>query len=284
MMARLMTQQRGQGAQLGDQEIAEAGDAVVVDAAGRSGDRDGGDDRAVDGPDRGADRTEPQLQLVQRRGPAPASHLDEEVVELGAVHRRVRGAPLRVPGRHRQRAERVEHLAQRRAVRGDVHADPVRRTDQVAAVHLVDLHELAATRDGEVHGLARQLRQVLHGGPGEFAEVVQRAGPGGVQGEQRARPEGSGPVPMDEPAALQRLQEPRGRGLREAELVHERAEGARRPGLDDQAEQGAGAFDGLAARLRRHKIRLKVLYCGTAVPTIAVTVTPVAQSVKSRHS
>ena len=89
---------------------------------------------------------------------------------------------------------------------------------------------------------------------------MQRAGPGGVQGEQRARPERPGPVAVHQPAALQGLQEPGGGGLRQAELVDERAEGARRPGLDDQAEQGAGAFDGLAARLRRrHEIRLKVL-------------------------
>ena len=80
---------------------------------------------------------------------------------------------------------------------------------------------------------------------------MQRAGPGGVQGEQRARAERAGPVAVHQPAALQRLQEPGGGGLRQAELVDQRAEGARRPGLDDQAEQCAGAFDGLAARLRR---------------------------------
>ena len=44
-----MAQQRRQAAELGDQEVAELGDAEVVDAVRGPGDRDGGDDRAVDG-------------------------------------------------------------------------------------------------------------------------------------------------------------------------------------------------------------------------------------------
>ena len=164
----LVAQQRRQAAELGDQEVAEPGDAVLVDAVRRPGDRDGGDDGAVDGPDGGADGGEPQLQLVERRRPAAPAHLDEGVVELGAVHRGVRGAALQVALRQRQRPEGVEHLAQRRAVRGHVDADPVRGADQVAAVDLVDLDERAAARHGEVHRLPRQLRQVLHRRAGQL--------------------------------------------------------------------------------------------------------------------
>ena len=49
----------------------------------------------------------------------------------------------------------------------------------------------------------------------------------------------------------ERLQQAGGGGLREAELVDQRAEGARCAGLDDAAEQGTRTFDGLAAGLRR---------------------------------
>src|SRR5882757_7464520 len=110
-----------EAAKLGEEDLAERGDAAVVDAGGGPGHGDRGHDRPVDTADRSGDRGQPQLQLVERRGPAAAAYLDQRVVELCPVDRGVRGAALEVALRQRERAEGVEHLAQRRAVGRYVH-------------------------------------------------------------------------------------------------------------------------------------------------------------------
>ncbi len=89
--------------------------------------------------------------------------------------------------RHRQRAPRVEDLAERRGVRRDLDLGPVAGAEQVAGVDLGDLDDLLAAGDAEVHGLRGVLADPLHRRAGQPDQLLPRVVAGGVQPEERSR-------------------------------------------------------------------------------------------------
>ena len=130
-------------------------------------------------------------------------------------------------GRRRHRAERVEQLADRRAVRGHVDVQPVHRAEDVPAVDLGDLQDLLAVGDGQVDRLAGQLAQALHRGPGQVGQVAEPVVPHREGREHGAGPEPSGAVALDQLVALEGLQQARGGRAGQADLVDQGGEAAR---------------------------------------------------------
>ena len=102
------------------------------------------------------------------------------------------GEPLEPGLRDRQRAPRVEDLAERGGVRRHLDLGPVAGAEQEARVDLGDLDDLLAAGHREVHGLVGLLADPLHGRPGQPDQLLPRVVPGGVQPEQAARDVGAG--------------------------------------------------------------------------------------------
>ena len=173
--------------------------------AGRPGDRHGRDDRAVDRAHRRADGGEAELQLVERCGPTTAAHLDEGVVELGPVDRRVRGTALQVA--RWQREYTISARAPCPAPCSAAGRRPRPSSSRRSTYWLsscVDLSPPGCRAAPQVHRLAGSPRQPLHGRPGQLGEVVQALGraacrennaPGRKRPPGRGAPTGCAPTP-----------------------------------------------------------------------------------------
>ena len=114
------------------------------------------------------------------------------------------GAPLEPAGRDGQHVEGVEHLAERRAVRGYVDLVPVARRQQEGRLDLGDVHDVLAAAHAEVDGLAGLLADGLQDRPGQAGDLRPRVVQRGVQREQRTGDVPAGGVALDELGALQR--------------------------------------------------------------------------------
>ncbi len=238
-------EQRRQGVGLLDEEPTDAVDPVL-EPGGRPGDAERGE-HAVASLDGCGDTGEPGLELVHGgRVALPADRRELGGERLAGGDRAGRAA-LEPAGRDGQHVEGVEHLAQRRAVRGYVDLVPVARRQQERRLDLGDVHDVLAATYPEVDGLAGLLADGLQDRPGQPGDlrpgVVQR----GVQREQRTGDVAAGGVALDELGALEGGQQPGGRGAGQAGLVAELGEAQRLVGAHDQVDQRGGAVDRLGA-------------------------------------
>src|SRR6185312_13329762 len=158
------------------------------------------------------DRGEPGLELVHGGGetlPANDGQLGGERVAGGQG---LLGAALEASGGDGQAAERVEHLAQRGAVRGYVDEVPVARREQVGRLHLRDVHDVVTAGDPEVDGLTGLLADGLEHRAGEPGDLRPRVVHRRVQREQGPGDVPAAGVALDQLGALEGGQEAGGGG------------------------------------------------------------------------
>src|SRR4029079_13672712 len=124
-----------------------------------------------------------------------------------------------------QGPERVEDLAERRAVRGDTAADPVRRAEEVPAVAVVAELDGGERRDADVDRLPARLREPVERLRGALDQLSVTRLATGVPLQARARHEPrTAALAADEPLPLERTDEPGRRALRKPEARREPAD------------------------------------------------------------
>ena len=224
---------------------------------------------AVEQPRPGAGRVGPETLSAatttpdaSRTGAATAqSPGSSSSTAVAYPHARIRSSPrsptdvavssreaLERLGREREAAEGEEDLPERRRVRRDVPADPVRRAEEVAAVALGEQLDRARVGDSEVDRLAALAGEPVERLLGELDELRLTRLAAGVADENGAGSELARALALDQPLALERADEPGCRALRQAAPLGELADGRRLDRLEDLDEELRRAVDGLRSR------------------------------------
>ncbi len=150
-------------------------------------------------------------------------------------------------------AEGQEDLADRRRLVGDAAPDPVRRPDEVAAVHLAQVLDAERRRHGQVDRLGARVGQAPQRVGAELGQVAVADAAAGQAHHHRPGPERAAEaVPLDERVPLQRGHEPRHRALGQVGRLGQLAHADRRVAVRNRDEQLGGAVDRLCPGRVRH--------------------------------
>src|SRR5262249_35480108 len=159
--------------------------------------------------------------------------------------------------------------------------DPVGDADEMRGVLLRKVLDAVDAGHGEVDRLARRVGEPAQARRGKLDE---RRGDVAVRVAKKHRP-GCQPAALahtpDEPLALERRDEPRGRGLRETGARRELPDGRRLRGLDDADEQRRRAIDRLGAGCLWHLTLWNARSTGILWPARA-NVKPCREAVETR--